>query len=1061
VEAAYRVLAEQASELVCRHSRDSTLRYVSSASQQLLGQSPEQLLGTAALTLIDAADREQAGAVLRALLSGYSEQARFVARYHKPGGQSVRLEVTAYPVHSAAGGPIEEYVTVARELAHAPEHALELQALERKVARMSALLEAVPGMIYQWKMRADGSREFTYCNQWPRKVFGIDPSELSLLAERLGARAHPDDVKMMATRWERARDTLEPWSWRGRFFTGPGEVLHVVGHARADKQPDGTVLWSGVLLDDSAQRRVEDALLQSNELFGTVVSNMEVAHLRLDVEGEILSINAAGQRMFGCGHAGELVGLSAARELWLSPARFDELRAQVMRDGMALFDGPLQKRDGSVCIAQGALRLQRDASGVAIAIDGVLRDVTGERKASDALVDAREAAEAGSRAKSVFLANMSQEIRTPMNAIIGLSDLALDADPPPRQRKYLTQIHAAGVTLLDIINDILDVSKIEAGKIALEHEPFEVDRMLDAVANVISVRAAERKLEVIFAVDPSVPEVLVGDRMRLGQVLMNLAANAVKFTERGEIVISLDLVRREGDEATVRFAVRDSGMGMSREQQGRLFEPFSQVDGSSGAGLGLAISQELVLLMGGRIEVESAPDAGSEFHFELALDVDVNASVTRGRVPRDMREVRVLVVDDSQAAREVLTRSLLAMGLAVCAVPSAKAALETLALAEQRGAPYQVALIDVRMSETDGLELARHIEEDRALRHKPSVVMMSASEKDELEAGRDLSQVRALLRKPISRSTLFDTIIALMNDPLLQRSAAEVPVTAAPAGVLAQPAPAASIDASARKKPLAGLNVMVVEDNEINQILARDLLEAAGAQITLASDGREALRLAAEREPGFDAIMMDVQMPGMDGHTTTRALRLEAKTAHTPIIAMTAHAFDAERAKCLASGMNAHVAKPINPRELVQTIQLWARGARDAALPAAASTPASGSAEKRSEPDFDETALGAVFKDPARQLAFLRKFIDAAQRALTELEPAWSARDHAQIGFAGHKLKSSAKACGANRLAWVFAELERLAKTESWPALDARRRELPPLLDQIEKYVSAREAEAR
>ncbi|MDB4976441.1 MAG: dhkJ [Myxococcaceae bacterium] len=1052
MEAAYRVLAEQALELVARHALDSTFRYASHGSS-LLGRHPEELLGTRALELIDPEDREHARVTLDALISGARPRVSFSARFRRSDGSSTWLDVSAYPVRNARDQTVEEYVTVSREALFDNGSIHELRALEQQVARMTTLFDAVPGMIYQWTQRPDGSREFTFCNQWPQLALGIDPKQLGTLDVKLAELAHPEDSLEAWRLWEQAKNTLEPWTWHGRFLPRPGEVLHVVGHATPVKQADGTVLWSGVLLDDTQRRRMEEALQQSEQLFGTVVANMEMAHLRLDLEGKVLMVNPAAVRMLGFDSADQLLGKSAAKQLWLSPARFAELQGQVLREGVAAVDTPLRRRDGSLRAVQGALRLQRSANEQPVAIDGVLRDVTEERARSDELVHAREAAEAGSRAKSVFLANMSHEIRTPMNAIIGLSHLALDADPEPRQRQYLTQIRAAGVTLLDIINDVLDVSKIEAGKVQLESEPFEIDRVLEAVANVISVRAAERKLEIVFAVDPRVPGELVGDRMRLGQVIMNLASNAVKFTEAGEVVVSVELLAQDAHNARLRFAVRDTGIGMTREQQRRLFEPFSQVDSSSsrkysGTGLGLAISQELVHMMGGQIEIESAPGRGSEFRFEVTLGIGSSEGRERRKLPIEVGLLRVLVVDESQVAREVLTRGLLAMGFFVCAVPSCDEAFATLQDASQRAKPFQLALIDVRASEAAGLALVERIAKERGLTTKPSVVMMSTQAREDIERAHELSNVRAFLRKPISRSTLLDTIMEVV-DGQLTASAPSHPAEAVPA---ARPE---------RAQPLRGLSLLVVEDNEINQILARDLLEAAGARVVLASDGYEAVRLAAAQTPAFDVIMMDVQMPGMDGHATTRQLRGEEKTAHTPIIAMTAHAFDAERSKCLASGMNAHVAKPINPRELVQTVLSWGRpGARDKS---AVSSP-TGSAPKASaahEPSFDATALALVFKDAARQLAFLRKFVDSARQALSELDGYFRSHDHGQIGFIGHKLKSSAKACGAHALSSTFAEIEQHAKLPDWRALDSLRGKADQLLREVVSHVEQREQESR
>jgi two-component system, sensor histidine kinase and response regulator len=1084
VDAAFHVLAERSPELVARHDASDRFQYVSEASLPLLGYEPQALIETSLLTLVGASERAQVKAWLAAVRAGQERDgaSRTVSLVHRDG-RCLTLLLTVYRVAAQAHDASGQLVSVLREAS-----AREL-ALARSEARLHTLMDAVPGMIYQWTARGDGRREFTFCNDWPRSALGLEVDHLGKLDVQLAELAHPDDVRTAWQLWERSAVTLEPWVWHGRFVQPSGQLLHVVGHATAQKQTDGTVLWSGVLLDDTPRRRMAAALSHSEELFSAVVANMEMAHFRLDLSGTLLLVNPAGVRILGYDDAQQLVGQSAETQLWLSPVRFQEVLEKAVREGVAAVEAPLRCRDGSLRVVQGALRLLRDQDGRGTAIDAVVRDVTDERKASEELILAREAAEAGSRAKSAFLANMSHEIRTPMNAIIGLSHLALEADPPAKQREYLTQIRTAGVALLDIINDILDVSKIEAGKVSLVLEPFELDRMLDSVANVIAVRAAERGLELVFAVDPRVPDELIGDRVRLGQVVMNLASNAVKFTECGEIVISVELLEKSTRAARLRFAVRDTGIGLSDEQRTRLFQPFSQVDSSTtrrygGTGLGLAISQELVHLMNGSIEVDSKTGEGSEFRFELTFALPAVERPRPFPLP-GARHMRVLVVDDSQVACDVLTRSLLALGFTVCAVHSAEVALESLREAEQRNDPFQLALLDVRMPETDGIELAQQITDGRTLRRPPEVVLISAYSRDELGRDRDLSRVRSFLRKPIGRATLRDTIARVFEKQPPQPQVA-------PSGAPTE-----------RKRPLTGLTLLVVEDNEINQVLARDLLEAAGAKVVLASDGPEALRCCAAQKPQFDVILMDVQMPGMDGHATTRALRLEAATAETPIVAMTAHAFDSERKKCLASGMNAHVAKPINPPELVKTVLAWARpegsapgptprledvpsqpargawsGAAGAPVEAerpspggpvgalARSTPFDASARipvpaerpADTREGFDPSVLGTVFREPARQLAFLRKFVDSAQKTLRELDSAWERGAHDDISFVGHKLKSSAKACGAHSLATVCAELERHGKNADWRQLASLRGSAERLLDEVARHVARLEA---
>jgi two-component system, sensor histidine kinase and response regulator len=1027
VETAFRVLSEPAPELVARVGKDQHLEYVSEACRQLLGFEPEELVGKRQNTLVHPDDMVRLQDKLAALLEGERGEFQVTARMRHKDGSYRWLDISVYGLPRDQHGQPQGLFATARDASHRA-------AAEQSEERLKRLLDAVPGMVLQWLVHPDGRSEYLYVNDWPRTALGIDTSQLDELNANLSKLAEPED---MLRGWElakRAIQTLEPWVWNGRFHAREGETTHVVGHTTPERQADGSVVFTGALLDDTARRRAEQALHESEELFKTVIDNMEMTHVRFDLEGVIQLVNPAGVRLFGYDGAAGLIGQNAGKQLWLSPARYQEVQARVLSEGSASIECPLKRRDGSPRTVQGALRLWRDASGNARAIDGILRDVTDELLAREELVSAREAAEAGSRAKSSFLANMSHEIRTPMNAIIGLSHLALDANPPPKQREYLTQIRAAALALLDILNDILDVSKIEAGKLAIELAPFELDRVLESVANVISVRADDRHLELGFSIDPRVPEQLLGDRMRLGQVLLNLASNAVKFTDRGDIVLAVELISREADQLRLRFSVSDTGIGMSEDQQKQLFQPFSQVDSSttrrhSGTGLGLAISQQLVHMMGGEISVESRLGRGSRFSFELTLGVPQAEQPDKPRGIMAVRDLRVLVVDDNQVARDLLTRSLLAMNVAVCSVSSGETALDTLRDAERRSAPFQLALIDARMPGMSGAELSAAIHRHPQLAEPPDIVIISAHTREEVESQEDLSLVRAFLRKPISRSTLLATIIEVAEQRRPRSKSPAIPIE------------------RARRTPLAGLRLLVVEDNEINQILARDLLEAEGASVTIASDGYQAVRLAGEDDKQFDVILMDVQMPGMDGHATTRVLRAQAKTKHTPIIAMTAHAFEAERKQCLESGMSAHVAKPISPPELVQAILTWSGAKRP---PPEEPKPAVKPIESKA---FDPGALASVFREPERQLAFLRKFVESARAALRALKPAWEQRDLEQIGFAGHKLKSSAKACGAHALAAVLSDYEKFAKAKDWNRVAPLQGVAEQLLEEIALHV--------
>ncbi|GAB6167473.1 hypothetical protein JCM19992_34730 [Thermostilla marina] len=657
------------------------------------------------------------------------------------------------------------------------------------------------------------------------------------------------------------------------------------------------------LKEEIAERERAEAVIRDTQaLYMSLVESLPLHVLRKDLDGRFTFANSSLCELLGL----SLDEIRGKTDFDFYPpdlaSKYRQDDRRVIETGEIFEDIEEHERDGETHFVQVKKSPVRDADGRIVGVQAVFWDVTEQKLAEEGLKRAKEAAEAANRAKSIFLANMSHEIRTPMNAILGMAELLADTELSEEQREYAQIIKEAGEALLSIINDILDFSKIEAGRLDLDRTPFALRESLGDTMKGLAVKAYRKGIELAYRVDPRVPETVVGDPLRLRQVVTNLVDNAIKFTEEGEVVVNVDLAEQKDDAVVLEFQVRDTGIGIPPEKQQAIFEAFEQADSSTtrrygGTGLGLAISSRLVQLMGGTLSLKSEVGKGSTFTFRVKLDVTAEGRQAEYQFPP--RDTPILIVDDNETNRRILAEMIGNWGLATTTAASAAEAQQCLEQAAAAGKPIELVITDAHMPEVDGFSLCRRLRDDPKTADLPIIVLTSGDGVDDFRR-RDELRLAAVLRKPVKQSELFDAVAeALGTSPRRPAIAAEI---------------------EPRIPDLPPLEILLAEDSEFNRKLAVSLLERRGHRVTVAENGRQALDRLAERE--FDVVLMDIQMPEMDGFAATAEIRKSEQSGgkHQPIIAMTAHAMKGDRERALAAGMDGYVAKPIRVSELFRTM---------------------------------------------------------------------------------------------------------------------------------------------
>ncbi|MDD2897940.1 MAG: response regulator, partial [Desulfuromonadaceae bacterium] len=802
--------------------------------------------------------------------------------------------------------------------------------------------------------------------------------------------------------------------------------------------------------DFSERKQIENDLKESKQQLANIIDFLPDAAFVVDNDMKIISWNRAMEEMTGFlkkdmlgegDHAYAIPFYGKRRKqlldlLDVSDAELELNYQHIERKGETLyaevFAPALHNGKGAFLWASGAPLYSTDNKRVG-AIE-VIRDISVRKKIEEELQHAKLLAEAANRAKSEFLANMSHEIRTPMNAITGISYLALKTDLDPRQRDYVEKIRNAADSLLGIINDVLDFSKIEAGKLDFESIDFSLSDVFEKIGDQIALKAEEKGDEVMFSLSPEIPPLLVGDPLRLSQILSNLVGNAVKFTSHGNIVIAVRPVAPvENGRVTLAFDISDTGIGMDKDQVERIFAPFVQADSSStrkdgGTGLGLTIAKRLVELKGGVLQVESEPGVGSRFSFVVSYGISSEPVMQLPDHSNILEGMKVLVVDDNQMSREIMISMLESCGLRVTAADSGKAALALLQQSDNED-PYRFILLDYRMPDMNGIETAMRIREDYApVSSKGTVIMMvTAYSKEAIQQKLEDHGIHNYLSKPVTTTSLVRMMTSVVKNHGIQREMHTDARTSAHASI----------------QDLSGARVLVAEDNMINQQILVELLSQVGIAVECAADGREAVALVAS-STSFNAVLMDLQMPVMDGYEATRRIRQSVSADELPIIAITAHAMAKDRDECLAAGMNGHVSKPIQPDELYAALVKWTalKTVRKVPTEAVAVNTKSVLPDRLPGIKIDKV-MARINGNGSLLQTILRDFRTQNTSTVADMRHAVAANERRQLLTLAHALKGVSGNIGAESLAATLREFENAVKGDK----DAL---FPELLDRME-----------
>lgn len=929
------------------------------------------------------------------------------------------------------------------------------EAAEWSRRLITEITESLPCAVFRYETTDFQDTNFSFISSKAEKIWGVSAQELMRNPNIRWEKIYPDDMEAV----QRSVNTLAPGDTSCellyRVQGHDGTLRWIETRAEVSELITGGYVWNGYWLDVTEEQEAKQALADQLEFQQVLMDTIPYPLFFKDAECRFAGFNKAYGEVFGI-DTQQLIGKQVLDLEYLPEADrilYQQEDERIIREvGTIQREMPIPFADGTIHQTLYWVAGFSKTNGQHGGLVGTFVDINPQKQAEAELAYAKELAEEAARMKSDFLANMSHEIRTPLNAILGLTHLLQKSDLDKRQHNFVDKIHRSGRHLLGVINDILDFSKIEAGKLALSPQPFALDDLLNDLIDLTAEKAHQKGLEFIIDIAPDVPYELVGDELRLGQILINYMSNAVKFTEQGDIRLEIRLDETRADGLLLYFAVHDTGIGLSAEQMGRLFNSFQQADASTtrkygGTGLGLAISRTLAEMMQGEVGVDSHLGSGSTFWFTALLQPATAEQLSNSLQPSlDLRGTRALVVDDNPKTAEAIAHMLTAMRFVVTIATDGAAALD-LIRQSMSSAPIELVLVDDGMPQMSGQQMAQHLA-DMQLPTPPAVVVLHSGEYAARLDEHSSAAISAHLAKPVTPSLLFDTAMRLRAgaEGFTSGHVTDASKRAGFSSGRGNPGRHHATEIEETLSTRQGARLLLVEDNELNQEVACELLTGAGFQVEIAANGQEALdRL---QQGTFDLVLMDMQMPVMDGVTATQAIRQHPQWTQLPVVAMTANAMEQDRQQCLAAGMNDFVSKPIEPDQLWQALLRWIPPRQSPVINRELSS-------EVSLLDTSETAiplptiegldtdlgLRRVVGNQQLYRNLLRKFARSQQDAVTQIRHALQAHDRVLAERLAHTLKGVAGNIGASTLQAQAATLEQAIREQ----VDTRQ-----LLDDLE-----------